>query len=155
MEELIQVGRTVGDLNQKLPRQKFILIGPGRWGSRGDIKLGVRVGYSDINNTARLIEVTKKKKDCVPELSFGTHFFQDLVEAGIRYLPLYPDEPGAAFNQEFFANAPNVLRKLLPQAKNLEQVIKVIHVPKVADGAMLSVYMDGDREQALGAFKRG
>jgi len=154
MEELIQVGRVVGDLNQRLPRQKFILMGPGRWGSRGDIKLGVRVGYSDINNTAMLIEVAKKKKDYVPELSFGTHFFQDLVEAGIRYLPLYPDEKGAAFNEEFFVNSPNVLRKLLPQAKNLEQVVKVIHVPKVADGATLTVYMDGDREQALGALKR-
>ncbi|MDP2807504.1 MAG: PEP/pyruvate-binding domain-containing protein [bacterium] len=154
MEELIQVGRVVGDLNQKLPRQKFILMGPGRWGSRGDIKLGVRVGYSDINNTAMLIEVAKKKKDYVPELSFGTHFFQDLVEAGIRYLPLYPDEKGAAFNQEFFDNSPNVLRKLLPQARNLEQVIKVIHVPKATDGATLTIYMDGDREQALGALTR-
>ncbi len=154
MEELIQVGRVVGDLNQKLPRQKFILMGPGRWGSRGDIKLGVRVGYSDINNTAMLIEVAKKKKDYVPELSFGTHFFQDLVEAGIRYLPLYPDEKGATFNEKFFADSPNVLRKLLPQARNLEQVVKVIHVPKAADGATLTVYMDGDREQALGALKR-
>ncbi|MDO9390750.1 MAG: PEP/pyruvate-binding domain-containing protein [bacterium] len=154
MEELIQVGRVVGDLNQKLPRQKFILMGPGRWGSRGDIKLGVRVGYSDINNTAMLIEVAKKKKDYVPELSFGTHFFQDLVEAGIRYLPLYPDEKGAAFNQEFFDHSPNVLRKLLPQARNLEQVVKVIHVPKAADGATLTVYMDGDREQALAALTR-
>ncbi|MDO9026923.1 MAG: PEP/pyruvate-binding domain-containing protein [bacterium] len=154
MEELIQVGRVVGDLNQKLPRQKFILMGPGRWGSRGDIKLGVRVGYSDINNTAMLIEVAKKKKDYVPELSFGTHFFQDLVEAGIRYLPLYPDEKGAAFNQEFFDNSPNSLRKLLPQARNLEQVVKVIHVPKAADGATLTVYMDGDREQALAALTR-
>ena len=154
MEELIQVGRVVGDLNQKLPRQKFILMGPGRWGSRGDIKLGVRVGYSDINNTAMLIEVAKKKKDYVPELSFGTHFFQDLVEAGIRYLPLYPDEKGAVFNQEFFDNSPNALRKLLPQARNLEQVVKVIHLPKTADGATLTVYMDGDREQALAALTR-
>jgi hypothetical protein len=154
MEELIQVGRVVGDLNQKLPRQNFILMGPGRWGSRGDIKLGVRVGYSDINNTAMLIEVAKKKKDYVPELSFGTHFFQDLVEAGIRYLPLYPDEKGAAFNQEFFDNSPNSLRKLLPQARNLEQVVKVIHLPKAADGATLTVYMDGDREQALAALTR-
>ena len=106
MEELIQVGRTIGELNSKLPRQKFILMGPGRWGSRGDIKLGVRVGYSDINNTAMLIEVAKKKKDYVPEVSFGTHFFQDLVEARIRYLPLYPDEKNMVFNEKFFQNAP-------------------------------------------------
>lgn len=154
MEDLAQVGRIVGDLNARLPRQKFILMGPGRWGSRGDIKLGVRVGYSDINNTAMLIEVARKKKDYVPELSFGTHFFQDLVEANIRYLPLYPDEKEAVFNEAFFRDAPNVLRKFLPGARKFEQVVRVIHVPKAADGATVGVYMDGEREQALAVLER-
>ena len=154
MEDLAQVGRIVGELNTKLPRQKFILMGPGRWGSRGDIKLGVRVGYSDINNTSMLIEVAKQKKDYVPELSFGTHFFQDLVEANIKYLPLYPDEKGNVFNQPFFRDTPNVLRRLLPDAKRFEHVIKVIHVPKAADGATLSVYMDGENEKALAVLER-
>lgn len=86
------VGRAVGQLNKSLPKRQFILIGPGRWGSRGDIKLGVPVTYSDINNTAMLIEVARQRGNYVPDLSFGTHFFQDLVEAGIRYLPLYPDD---------------------------------------------------------------
>jgi hypothetical protein len=154
MEDLIQVGRTVGELNGKLPRQKFILMGPGRWGSRGDVKLGVKVGYADINNTAMLIEVAKKKKDYVPELSFGTHFFQDLVEANIRYLPLYPDEPGVVFNQEFFDSAPNLLRRFVPGARNLEKVIKVIAVTKVSGGATVTVAMDGDNEKALGYINR-
>jgi pyruvate,water dikinase len=154
MEDLIQVGRVVGELNQRLPRQKFILIGPGRWGSRGDVKLGVRVGYSDINNTAMLIEVARKKKDYVPELSFGTHFFQDLVEANIRYLPLYPDEKNSVFNEEFFLTSPNHLKRLIPHARNMEQVIRVIHVPKSTDGATVTIYMDGDREKALGCLVR-
>ena len=84
------VGRAVGRLNKLLPKRQFILIGPGRWGSRGDIRLGVPVTYSEINNTAMLIEVARQKGNYLPELSFGTHFFQDLVEASIRYLPLYP-----------------------------------------------------------------
>jgi hypothetical protein len=154
MEDLAQVGRIVGELNAKLPRQRFILMGPGRWGSRGDIKLGVRVGYSDINNTAMLIEVARKKKDYVPELSFGTHFFQDLVEANIRYLPLYPDEQDAVFNEAFFRDAPNALRKLLPAARRFEHVVRVIHVPKAAGGATVAVYMDGEHEQALAVLER-
>jgi len=154
MEQLVQVGKVIGELNQKLPRQRFILIGPGRWGSRGDIKLGVRVGYSDINNTAMLIEVAKRKKDYVPEVSFGTHFFQDLVEANIRYLPLYPDEPGIVFNSDFFRSAPNMLRKFVPNARQMEPVIKVIAVPKIADGATVTVAMDGDSERALGYIDR-
>lgn len=154
MEELIQVGRTIGDLNSRLPRQKFILIGPGRWGSRGDIKLGVRVGYSDINNTAMLIEVAKKKKDYVPEVSFGTHFFQDLVEAQIRYLPLYPDEEGSLFNDSFFSSSPNLLRKILPEARRLEKVVRLINITKQIADATVSVIMDGDSNQALGYIKR-
>ncbi len=154
MEELIQVGRTIGELNSRLPRQKFILIGPGRWGSRGDIKLGVRVGYSDINNTAMLIEVARKKKDYVPEVSFGTHFFQDLVEAQIRYLPLYPDEEGSLFNDSFFSSSPNLLRKILPEARRLEKVIRVINITKQIADATVSVIMDGDSNQALGYIKR-
>ena len=34
-----------------------------------------------INNTAMLIEIARKTGDYLPDLSFGTHFFQDLVEA--------------------------------------------------------------------------
>jgi pyruvate, water dikinase len=88
------VGRAVGRLNKLLPRRQFVLMGPGRWGSRGDIKLGVSVTYSDINNTAVLMEIAARRGSYVPDLSFGTHFFQDLVEAGIRYLPLFPGDGG-------------------------------------------------------------
>ena len=73
--------RVVGRLNKLLPKRQFILMGPGRWGSRGDIKLGVSVTYADINNTAVLIEIARQEGNYVPDLSFGTHFFQDLVEA--------------------------------------------------------------------------
>ncbi len=67
-EDMMAVARAVGDLNQRLPRRRFILLGPGRWGSRGDIKLGVPVQYRDINNTALLVEVAKRKGGYVPEL---------------------------------------------------------------------------------------
>ncbi len=113
--DLVAVGEAVGKLNKLLPRRQFILMGPGRWGSRGDIKLGVRVTYSDINNTAMLIEIARKKGNYVPDLSFGTHFFQDLVESGIRYLPLYPDDEGAKFNERFLLEATNSLAGHCPE----------------------------------------
>ena len=69
LRELYAVGEAVGQLNGILPRRKYILIGPGRWGSRGDIKLGVRVTFSDISGTAALLEVAGEKHSYVPELS--------------------------------------------------------------------------------------
>ena len=153
-EKLIEVGTVVGKINEKLPIKKFILMGPGRWGSRGDIKLGVRVGYSDINRTALLIEIARSKKGYVPDLSFGTHFFQDLVEAGIRYLPLYPDSEDAFFNQEFFENARNVMPKLVPGGKELAHVVKVIRVEREVSGATVSVLCDGETDRAIAYLER-
>jgi hypothetical protein len=152
VEQLKSVGRAIGHLNSLLPKRQFILMGPGRWGSRGDIKLGVPVTYSEINNTAVLIEIARKKGNYVPDLSFGTHFFQDLVEASIRYLPLYPDEPGILFNEAFLSESANILEELLPEFAELKPVIRVIDVPKVSEGQMLSIAMNADLEQALAYF---
>jgi len=153
-EDLVQIGKAIGQLNNRLPRQKFVLIGPGRWGSRGDIKLGVRVNYSDINNTAMLIEVARKKGNYVPEVSFGTHFFQDLVEASIKYLPLYPDDEESIFNESFLSQSPNQLKKIAPEVKNLEEVIRVISLTHIEENLSLTVHMDGEKEKAIAFLER-
>ncbi len=148
-QNLLEVGRAVSKLNKLLPKRRFILMGPGRWGSRGDIKLGVSVTYSDINNTAALIEIARKKGNYVPDLSFGTHFFQDLVEASIRYLPLYPDDYGMVFNESFLLNAPNIFKELAPEYGFLSDVIHVIDVPRATDGKILKVLANAEQEEAI------
>jgi hypothetical protein len=150
--DLVAVGEAVGKLNKLLPRRQFILMGPGRWGSRGDIKLGVRVTYSEINNSAMLIEVARKKGNYVPDVSFGTHFFQDLVEAGIRYLPLYPDDEGAKFNERFLLETPNKLAEHCPECAAITDVVRVIDVPEATGGKVLRVLMNADRGLAVGFF---
>ena len=150
LETLRDVGRAVGRLNKALPKRQFVLIGPGRWGSRGDIKLGVSVTYSDINNTAVLMEVAEKRGGYVPELSFGTHFFQDLVESAIRYLPLYPDESGIVFNRSFLMASTNRLAELVPEYAELADVLHVVHVPEAAGGQVLKILMNADQDEAIG-----
>ncbi|MCE5246115.1 nucleotidyltransferase domain-containing protein [bacterium] len=146
---LRDVGRVVGRLNKLLPKRQFALIGPGRWGSRGDIRLGVPVTYSDINNTAILVEVARKKGNYVPDLSFGTHFFQDLVEAQIRYLPLYPDDEGIVYNEEFLRCARNVLGDLVPEAARLADVVRVVDVRAETGGQVLRVLMNAELDEAV------
>jgi pyruvate,water dikinase len=150
LTELNEVGRAVGKLNKLLPKRQFILMGPGRWGSRGDVKLGVNVTYSDINNTSVLIEIARKKGNYVPDLSFGTHFFQDLVESSIRYLPLYPDDKGIIFNEKFLNRSHNFLPDLLPEYAHLSNVIKVLDVPALKEGMTLKVLMNADLDEAVG-----
>ncbi|MFO8110666.1 MAG: PEP/pyruvate-binding domain-containing protein [Thermoplasmata archaeon] len=152
-EEMKNVARTVSELNSVLPRRKFILMGPGRWGSRGDIKLGVPVVYRDINNTTLLVEVAREKGDYLPELSFGTHFFQDLVEADINYLPLYPDEEENIYNEELLMRSKNRLGELLPRWEHMGEVVRVIKVSDLLKDGMLEVVMDGEANEALAYLK--
>jgi len=149
-DDLVKTGRAIGLLNALLPRKGFVLMGPGRWGSRGDIRLGVPVSYADICNTAALIEIARRHSHYQPELSFGTHFFQDLVESGIRYLPLYPDDQGIIFNDTFLRRSPSLLTQLLPEYADLEDVIRVIDVAAVSQGRALHIAMNADLEQAIG-----
>ncbi len=154
LEDLKKIGRIVGKLNNILPKRQFILLGPGRWGSRGDIKLGVNVTYSDINNTAALIEIARSKGNYTPELSFGTHFFQDLVEASIRYLPLYPDDKDIVFKEDFFLRSKNILGDIVPEYKDMENVVKVIDVPDNCDGEPLQILMNSDLGEAIAVITK-
>lgn len=147
-DDLVEIGTIVSNINKKLPKRKFILMGPGRWGSIGDIKLGVKVNYSDINNTIMLIEIAKRKDGIIPDVSFGTHFFQDLVEAKIHYIPLYPDDENIIFNETFLKKSENFLTQLLPQYEKFSNVVKLINVKKVS-GSLLNIIMDGEDETAL------
>jgi pyruvate, water dikinase len=152
VKDLQAIGKIVGRLNKLLPKRKFILIGPGRWGSRGDIRLGVSVTYSDINNTAMLIEVARKKGNYTPELSFGTHFFQDLVESGIRYLPLYPDDD-CRFNADFLVRSDNILPRLLPEYAGYESTVRVVDLAHSHSGKVLRIRMNADLGEAMAHFE--
>ncbi len=147
-EKRLEVARVVAAVNDRLQDKRFLLMGPGRWGSN-DIRLGVRVRYSDINHARVLVEVARQKDGYTPEVSFGTHFFQDLVEAGIVYLPVYPDEPGVVFREQFLLDAPNELPSLLPEYASWADTVRIVHVPKVTGGKKATLASDGEADRAL------
>lgn len=152
-DDLVRIGQIVSRLNRRLEEKRFILIGPGRWGSN-DITLGIRVRYGDINRTLALLEMARSRGDHTPEVSFGTHFFQDLMEANIHYLPLFPDERGVTFSEAFFRKSPNLLGELLPEDGRFDSVVRVLHVPAIAGGEFLHLYMDGEKDRALAFLGR-
>jgi predicted nucleotidyltransferase len=97
-----------------------------------------------------LIEVARLKGNYLPDLSFGTHFFQDLVEASIRYLPLYPDDDGSVFRESFLKKSRSVLQELLPEFAYLSDTLHVIDVPRENNGQILRVLMNAEIDQAVG-----
>ena len=147
------LGRMVGKINRHpaVIDGKIIMMGPGRWGS-SNINLGVNVGYSDIDNTSVLVEMAREERGHIPEVSYGTHFFQDLVEADIEIVPLFPDDPGSILNEPFLLNSDNLLARLAPEVKNCEKVVRVIHVPSACGGDYLHLYLDADSQQGIGFF---
>jgi hypothetical protein len=149
----LQLARVVGQLNQRLEGQNFVLIGPGRWGSSSP-ELGVKVGYADIYNTCALVEVGMPKGKDRPSLSYGTHFFQDLVESHIYPLAIYPGEPGNPFRRTFFENALNALPALLPDVARFQDVVKVIDLPATTGGRVLELAMSGEAKRAVAYFCR-
>ena len=66
----------------------------------------------------------------MPELSFGTHFFQDLVETDIFYVAIFPGKEGVVFNREMLAEMPNILAILLPESAKYADIVKVYNADK-------------------------
>lgn len=145
-----EMGRIIGEINRHpdLPRDRVIMMGPGRWGS-SNIMLGVNTTYSDINHASVLVEIAREEAGHVPDVSFGTHFFLDLVESQIIYLPVYPDDPASDFNFAFFEEAPNSLHRFVPGAEKFKEFIKVIDVPSTAGGRYAQVVADARQGKAL------
>jgi hypothetical protein len=142
LQEHTEVARCIGRLNSALEGRTFILVGPGRWGS-SDSMQGVPVTYADIYNTRVLIEVASNKGGFSSEPSYGTHFFQDLVESQIYPLAVHPDEPGDHVNWDFFEGSEDQLAKFIPEQTKASHCIKVIQIPKERPGYQLEIIMDG------------
>lgn len=125
-----EVARLVGRLNRRITdreQQPTLLLGPGRWGTSTP-SLGVPVKFSEINNMAVIGEVAFEEGDLMPELSFGSHFFQDLVEADIFYLALFPDTFPCTLNRDWLYQRTNLLEGLMPSSSRFKKVVKVIDV---------------------------
>lgn len=123
-----EVARLIGRLNRTIEdREKtsVLLLGPGRWGTSTP-SLGVPVRFAEISNVSVLAEIACEGTNLIPDLSFGTHFFQDLVESDIFYMAVFPARPEVLFRTEWFLNCPNVLEEFLPDAADYSDTIRFI-----------------------------
>jgi hypothetical protein len=124
------IARLVGELNKRIKNkddEPTILLGPGRWGTSTP-SLGVPVGFHEINNVAVLAEIAYEGANLVPELSFGTHFFQDLVESDIFYVALFPGKQNTVFNIAKLDRMPNELAEVLPESGKYSDVVRLYKV---------------------------
>ncbi|WP_461245975.1 PEP/pyruvate-binding domain-containing protein [Treponema sp. R6D11] len=127
-QDKYQAARIIGFINQKLKDKTVLLMGPGRWGTTTP-SLGVPVNFSELCNMAALCEVSYLKAGIVPELSFGSHFFQDIVESNIFYAAVFDGEPGIVFCPDQILSKNNLFAEILPEEKKWESVIHIAKTP--------------------------
>ncbi|ATE59785.1 PEP/pyruvate-binding domain-containing protein [Thauera sinica] len=140
----LAVTQLVGRINQASAGRCLLVLGPGRWGSR-DLWLGLPVAFAEINHVAALCEIVAMHDNLVPDVSLGTHFLNELIEADMLYFALFPRLAGNHLDEEALQRLPNRLADLLPDAARWSGVL---HVADVARGAA-TLYADAERQQAV------
>jgi hypothetical protein len=147
-EDLQAVGRAVAMLNEILPKQQFVVFQPrvGTNRERGLEATGLT--FNEYRNAAVLVDLLPIGE---PE-EFRVHFLQELVESGIKYIPVYPDDEESVFNERLLLRAPNILEDLIPEYAFLKNVIRVIDIPNATDGKVMQVLMNAELSEAVGVL---
>jgi hypothetical protein len=81
----VDIASEIGRINKDLEGKPYILIGPGRWGTR-DRFLGIPVKWNHISNARAIVELQLKNFRVDP--SHGTHFFHNLTSLGTPYFTI-------------------------------------------------------------------
>jgi hypothetical protein len=124
------VARCIGHINKKIQNRKefpVMLMGPGRWGTTTP-SLGVPVRYFEINNASIIVEIAYMRDDLIPDVSYGTHFFQDLVENDTYYVALIPGKEHVLLEQAVLAKYPDIMRDIVPEDSRYHGVVSVYDV---------------------------
>jgi hypothetical protein len=147
--ERTQLERAIGQLNAALKDETFIAVGPGRWGTSTP-DLGVHVTYSDIYNSHALVELAGEEIGASPEPSFGTHFFQDLMEADIYPLGVFLDDEKTVFKRDFFYSTPNRLSEFVTiNNSRVSAALRLIAVRDYRRNHHLDLMMDAQKSYAV------
>lgn len=117
------IAREIGRINLALKGENVLLMGPGRWGTTTP-SLGVPVHFTELCNMKVICEVSSKE-GFMPELSYGSHFFLDLVEAGIFYVALFEGKEHVIYHPEYVLKRDNILRSICPESEPYESIIHI------------------------------
>ncbi len=122
----------IGKINRyyRQSGKNLLLMTPGRIGTSSP-ELGVPVTFGDISNFTAVCEVSDNRAGYMPELSYGSHMFQDLVEAQITYGAIYNNEKTVIYQPELFSSLPDLFETICPDSPELVQMIQVRQVSDV------------------------
>ena len=120
------IAHAIGRINQhyKNKNKNMMLIVPGRIGTSSP-ELGVPVVFSNMSEFCIICEMAYSKAGYQPELSFGSHMFQDLVESDMIYCAIMENETVSLFRPERFQRTKNSITSILKEEGPIEAIIGV------------------------------
>ena len=121
--QVVQAVERINDF-YKGSNKNLLLITPGRVGTSSP-ELGVPVTFRSISNFSAVCEVSDSRAGYMPELSYGSHMFQDLVEAQILYGAVYNDRRTLSYHPDLFQDLPDRFGQICPDCPELAQMIQV------------------------------
>ena len=123
-----QIASLIGKINWKYRDQgkHLLLMVPGRIGTSSP-ELGVPTSFADISGFDAVCEMAESRAGYNPELSYGSHIFQDLVEAQILYMAVFPGDKTPHFQPELLMEETNTITEISGGA-NYQNVISLIDV---------------------------
>mgnify|MGYP004496296081 FL=1 len=144
------IAHIIGDINHHFRKSKknLLLFAPGRIGTSSP-ELGVPVSFAQINHFCAICEMSDSEAGYMPELSYGSHMFQDLVEAEIFYTALFDNQKTRLFHKDIFHDMSNILTEILPDCKDYEDIVKVYHTGDMH----LKLYSDIQNEKTILGFE--
>ena len=137
------VARLIGAINWHYRdlHQHMMLIVPGRVGTTSP-ELGVPTSFSEISTFEIICETEDRNAGYNPELSYGSHIFQDLVEAEILYTAVFDNKKTLAFYPEKLNRFENI-SDLCDDGGELSEIVKVFKAQNC------TLYHDINKEQLL------
>ena len=121
--EKTAIAALIGRINWKYrdTGMHLMLLVPGRIGTSSP-ELGVPTAFSDISGFDAVCEIAESRAGYNPELSYGSHIFQDLVEAQILYTAVFPGERTIHFRPELLRQVPNRIGEI-PGGEEKQDVV--------------------------------
>ena len=145
------ISRVISDVNTycKNNDKTAILIVPGRIGTSSP-ELGIPVVFADISHFSAILEEAYSEVGYMPELSFGSHMFQDLVEAEIYYGALFENEKKIEFNKDMIFDYHNILRDINPKLS--DEIYDMVQVIDFGENKA-ELYHDMNKDETMCIFK--
>ena len=146
--EKSRIASLIGRINWKYRDQgkHILLMVPGRIGTSSP-ELGVPTAFSDISGFDAVCEMAESRAGYNPELSYGSHIFQDLVEAQILYMAVFPGDRTLHFRPELLSEVPDLVSETA-EGIDPRGVVRVADV----SGRMCELYHDLKKEHILIRF---